>query len=307
MRTTLRLATALPGRDGILEVHHSVMLGRAPSNNFVLPFHTVSRCHALIRRLTSTSGEFEILDLGSANGTYLDGVKVTGTPVRMPPRAIISIGEYKLIFETTGDRGPVNTHSRLGESVLVSELVVTLVCEPVYTPPRGADVPKAPPDWVRHVLAALMATEGLVERFVGDRVLSYWALTGAGATIVAGMTPVAGTSEGLAALQAARRILAASQSFPPLPDGSRFGVCLTLHTGMAALDRGVHPGKAAPSLIGTVTSEALALADGARRFGAGIHTTGFVLSCLPPDTQSRPLGDLRLVAGHEPVRVFTID
>lgn len=304
MRTTLRMATSLPGREGVLEVHHSVMLGRAPSNNFVLPFHTVSRHHALIRRLASTSGDFEILDLGSANGTYLDGTKVTGVPVRLPPRAIISIGEYKLIFETTGDRGHVTTHSRLGESVLVSELVVTLVCEPVALPGRGPEPPKAPTDWVRHVLAAMMATEGMVERIVGERVLSYWALTGAGATIVAGQTPIAGTSEGLAALQAARRIQAAAAALPS--ESGKFTVSVTLHTGMAALDRGLQPGKAAPSLIGTVISEALALADGSRRYGPGIFATGFVLSCLPPDTNSQAIGDLRLAAGHEPVRVFAV-
>lgn len=295
----------MPGRDGVHEVHHSVMLGRAPSNNFVLPFHTVSRHHALIRRLASTSGEFELVDLGSANGTYLDGARVGAQPVRIPPRAIISIGEYKLIFETTGDRGPVSTHSRLGESVLVSELVVTLVCEPVPLAGHGPEPPKAPDTWVRHVLATMMATEGMVERIVGDRVLAYWALTGAGATIVAGLTPVAGTSEGQAALEAARRIQTAAASLNAA-DGGRLTIGVTLHTGMAALDRGLHAGKAAPSLIGTVTSEALSLADGARRYGPGIHATGFVISCLPPDTSAQPTGELRLAAGHEPVKVFTL-
>lgn len=305
MLTTLRLASALPGREGVHEVHHSVMLGRAPSNNFVLPFHTVSRHHALIRRLTSSSGDFELVDLGSANGTYLDGVRVTATPVRIPPRAIISIGEYKLIFETSGDRGPASTHSRLGESVLVSELVVTLVCEPVPLAGHGPDAPKAPDTWIRHVLATMMATEGMVERIVGDRVLTYWALTGAGATIVAGQTPIAGTSEGQAALQAARRIQSAAAALNAV-DGGRLTIGVTLHTGMAALDRGLQPGKAAPSLIGTVISEALSLADGARRYGPGIHATGFVLSCLPPETNSQLAGEQRLAAGHEPVKVFTI-
>lgn len=71
-----------------------VRIGRMESNEVVLTDPLVSRHHSAIR--WAPNG-YEIEDLGSANGTYLDGVRVNG---RMPltPGQTIRIGNTELAF-----------------------------------------------------------------------------------------------------------------------------------------------------------------------------------------------------------------
>ena len=50
-----------------------VSIGRDPQSNIVLSDHGVSRQHA---RIYQTDTDFVIEDLGSSNGTYVDGVPI---------------------------------------------------------------------------------------------------------------------------------------------------------------------------------------------------------------------------------------
>ncbi|MFB7471558.1 FHA domain-containing protein [Kitasatospora sp. NPDC056184] len=74
----------LPGR--------TVLIGRAPDNDLVLDDLVVSRHHAELRILPD--GGHEIADLGSHNGTYLNGVPVERAPVG--PADIVGIGHSAL-------------------------------------------------------------------------------------------------------------------------------------------------------------------------------------------------------------------
>lgn len=55
-----------------------VTIGRAPDNDVVLEAAEVSRHHA---RLEYHNGTFEVIDLGSTNGTFVNGVAVTRAPL----------------------------------------------------------------------------------------------------------------------------------------------------------------------------------------------------------------------------------
>lgn len=57
----------------------AVRIGRAADNDLVIDDLIVSRRHAELRALPD--GTYEIVDLGSHNGTYLNGSPVTGAPV----------------------------------------------------------------------------------------------------------------------------------------------------------------------------------------------------------------------------------
>ncbi|MFT5092715.1 MAG: pSer/pThr/pTyr-binding forkhead associated (FHA) protein [Planctomycetaceae bacterium] len=50
-----------------------VVIGRDPKSNIVLSDHGVSRRHA---RIYQTDTDFVVEDLGSSNGTYVDGVPI---------------------------------------------------------------------------------------------------------------------------------------------------------------------------------------------------------------------------------------
>src|SRR5512138_2305969 len=74
---TLRL---VPATGNPIEVtQESALVGRDPACDVVLPDGSVSRKHA---RLELRGGTWFVVDQGSANGTFLDSVRATDTPVR---------------------------------------------------------------------------------------------------------------------------------------------------------------------------------------------------------------------------------
>lgn len=73
----------------------SVTLGREPSNAVALDRDTTaSRRHA---QITTDGAGFRIQDLGSSNGTFLNGARVTEAPLR--PGDEISVGGTRFRFE----------------------------------------------------------------------------------------------------------------------------------------------------------------------------------------------------------------
>jgi pSer/pThr/pTyr-binding forkhead associated (FHA) protein len=73
----------------------ATQVGRHPDSDIFLDDITVSRRHAEIRRSNSS---FELVDVGSLNGTYVNRERVEGTELR--PGDEIQIGKFKLVFLT---------------------------------------------------------------------------------------------------------------------------------------------------------------------------------------------------------------
>ena len=73
------LVTAGPGRGHTYELRGEVHLGRSRANAIALTDGKVSRNHARLDPVRST---YILTDLGSANGTFVNGVRIT-QPVRL--------------------------------------------------------------------------------------------------------------------------------------------------------------------------------------------------------------------------------
>jgi hypothetical protein len=71
--------------------HGRLTIGRAEACNLVLPSLTVSRYHAELRR---QGGEWLLADLGSTNGTRLNGWRIDG-PVAVRPGDQLTFGVVK--------------------------------------------------------------------------------------------------------------------------------------------------------------------------------------------------------------------
>ena len=69
------------------------MIGRHPDSDIFLDDVTVSRHHAEIRR---ASGSFNLHDIGSLNGTYVNRERVEEAPLASGDE--IQIGKFKLVF-----------------------------------------------------------------------------------------------------------------------------------------------------------------------------------------------------------------
>ena len=82
-------------------------IGRADDNDVVLADLRASRRHAELRR--SPGGRYEIADLGSANGTFLNGQRVTEGAVTEADVIGIGAASFRLVgdelqeFVDTGD------------------------------------------------------------------------------------------------------------------------------------------------------------------------------------------------------------
>jgi ABC-type multidrug transport system ATPase subunit len=82
-------------------------IGRAPDNDVVVADLSVSRYHAQLRK--SVRGSYEIIDLGSHNGTFLNGQRITAAPVTevdivgVGPATFRLVGDELQEFIDTGD------------------------------------------------------------------------------------------------------------------------------------------------------------------------------------------------------------
>jgi hypothetical protein len=75
-----------------------LLVGRAKFADICLPSSLVSRRHALLIR---TADELQVLDLGSTNGTYVAGFRVTEHTVK--PGTVITFGDCSIAYDVAGD------------------------------------------------------------------------------------------------------------------------------------------------------------------------------------------------------------
>lgn len=96
----------LPGSDGgrkiPLDRGQAWKLGRNEDNDVVLAEDQVSRYHALLQH--TEAGEYYLMDMGSRNGSFVNGVRVT-FPVGLKDGDEISLGEYQFSFHWPGAAG----------------------------------------------------------------------------------------------------------------------------------------------------------------------------------------------------------
>jgi FHA domain/FhaA, N-terminal domain len=86
----------LTGSAGTFEIGaNRATVGRADDVLVCIPHDSISRRHALIWR---TEGQSWIRDLGSANGTTVDGVRIGSEPVRLQHGAVVGLADLRFRF-----------------------------------------------------------------------------------------------------------------------------------------------------------------------------------------------------------------
>ncbi len=106
------LNTENEGRSMVLQDFFRI--GKAPENEWVLEHPTVSRNHLTIRR---EGEQFVVLDLGSTNGTFIDGAQVKEAFLR--PGSTLEVGDVHLRLQPVVapiDIAPAES-TRLGDLV----------------------------------------------------------------------------------------------------------------------------------------------------------------------------------------------
>lgn len=82
------------GESYPIDPEHGVMIGRSPTNNVFLRDRSVSRAHCQVR---IQDGECVIEDLGSTNGTFVNGGRVTEAPLGEGDVAQIGFSKMQIL------------------------------------------------------------------------------------------------------------------------------------------------------------------------------------------------------------------
>ncbi|MFD4899699.1 FHA domain-containing protein [Streptomyces sp. NPDC058411] len=105
-----------PDAGGVHLLHGGqIRIGRSAEADVPLDDPDVSRLHCAVT--VTDDGRVSVADLGSTNGTSLDGADVTDRPVRLVPGALLRLGESTLRL-TPGTRTPTLTTTPDGEGHL---------------------------------------------------------------------------------------------------------------------------------------------------------------------------------------------
>lgn len=157
----------------------SCSIGRAEDNDVILKDDKVSRRHALIHRQDDRS--YWIIDLGSGNGTYLNGKRLMSpTPLKNEDR--IQIARQSLVFFQEAIRpehsspvsGPNETIIDIRERrvwLMVGDLVGSSRIAAELPPEESA---RFIGRWLSDCGALVDSCDGSINKYLGDGFLAYW-------------------------------------------------------------------------------------------------------------------------------------
>jgi len=168
----------LEADDGRHALRGTGSLGRSSDNTIVLQSSKVSRHHALLH--LQNVGEFWLIDLGSANGTYLNTHRLH-RPMRLCDRDQIDIGGTKLTFHqplnvsakyrATVTRRTVQKVETVSCWLLVADIVnFTSLCRSVVT----GRLAQLLGSWLAACKEIVDKHFGTTNKYLGDGFLAYW-------------------------------------------------------------------------------------------------------------------------------------
>jgi adenylate cyclase len=153
-------------------------IGRSPKNIIVIDSQKVSRRHALIN--VQNVGEFWLIDLGSSNGTFLNGRRLH-QPVRLCDQDQIIIGDRLFIFhqpeEITEDYRTTFAERTIREIANVPCWLLVADIENFTPLSRSLTSDKLAEligGWVAACKEIIEGHQGMIDKYLGDGFLAYW-------------------------------------------------------------------------------------------------------------------------------------
>jgi len=116
-----------PAAGTTLELDRALVLGRDGDCDLVLDDDKASRRHATVT--PGAEGTIEVEDLGSTNGTYVDGQRISGRAT-LRPGGTLTIGDTALVVTEATPSGPTPTRIEqiaLGRSIRRSQRIAAIV------------------------------------------------------------------------------------------------------------------------------------------------------------------------------------
>lgn len=262
-------------------------IGRGSQNLIVLEDRAASREHAMVRR--NASGECIVTDLGSTNGTRLNGRLLTA-PTALADGDVLTIGAQKLDFQqSVAPILPTDLQVTPATMFYIEQSLITIIVVDVrgYTPlarQLGEErVSQLMSDIFKHAGAALHARQCWTTKFIGDAIMAVW-LHADNRLRPGDLINVFDVISEFAA------IFAASRKKFGLDQPLRFGV--GINTGQASIGNLGSATSADFTALGDTVNKAFRLESATRQVDCDILLGADVLAHLDADL-SAFAGDLR--------------
>jgi adenylate cyclase len=163
-----------------VEVGAILSIGRSSSSGICVKDTKASRNHAVIQQ--HGSGIHYLLDLGSANGTFVNGRRVT-IPVALKSGDIINIGSAAFEYVADAVAGGATTSADVQTVVDFQHRKVTVLVADIRNYSSISEK-LAPKDlslliggWFKEVGTLIDQFGGAIDKFIGDCVMAYWIKT----------------------------------------------------------------------------------------------------------------------------------
>ena len=282
-------------------IGNTATIGRTRENTVCLHFSPqVSRQHAVIR--CHNGWQFQLIDLGSRNGTYVNDKRVV-MPVTLENAARIRIADNLIIFaedaECGGQGDEHNEATMVGStnaSIADARPVALLVCDirgfsTMSEKVASGDLAQLIGAWFREAGNLVHGSAGTIDKFIGDAMLAYWA----GAQ--------AGPADCGAAFETAKRLhaLAAEKRWP---NGDPFHVAIALHYGRVTCSNVGLAAARDATIIGDAVNTVFRLEAVSKELDRSIVLSQPFAEHLPDGTPMEDFGERALKGKKQLVRVF---
>jgi len=155
-------------------------LGRSATNDLVIEDGKVSRRHALIHKQDDT--EYWVIDLGSGNGTYLNGRRVI-QPTRLTNGDTLQLGDHSLSFHQIAVR-PISEPraSQISAQTIIS--IKDVPCWLLVADIKGSsgmaarlsstEMAMQVGSWMGACKEIVDSHGGAINKYLGDGFLAFW-------------------------------------------------------------------------------------------------------------------------------------
>lgn len=278
-------------------------IGRGADNALVIKDSSASRHHAVI--LERAPGEYQLTDLGSRNGTLVNGRRLVG-PHALSDGDAIEIGEARIRFALFGEMpspqlaldepdATSTFHRQIQGSILVTDIRgFTSLSEKL----PAADVAQLLGRWFSDAGRMVEELNGTVDKVIGDALLAYWPrLRPDGHDVAEAITAARELID-----RAARYQQTLSERYPGLP----FRIGCGIHCGTVAMGSiGRHAARDF-TIIGDAVNIAFRIESLCKTLGREVLVSESIRLAAGPDSEFDDMGAHEIRGKAESLRIFAL-
>jgi len=284
-----------------IEIANTATIGRSKDNTVSLHFSPhVSRQHAIIR--CHNAYEYQIMDLGSRNGTFVDGRRVI-TPLTLRHGSIIRITTNELHFEQIEDAAVDSGYdlTLAGTDTGIEEAaeVAIMVCDIRGFSTMSEQLPeeilaRTLGEWFRTAGNLVQQSGGTIDKFIGDAILAYW-------------SPLdSARKEAHSALGVGRKLLTLAEAMRwPLDGAPPFRIAVALHHGNVTCGNIGLVAQRDATIIGDAVNTAFRIESVMKPLGQRlVLSDDFLVQLAEPADSYLDLGTHELKGKRDQIRLY---